>query len=293
MGSIKISLNFVRGSQGLQSQLQSIKGQLDTIQSTRQVTKLTRDLDRTCTALRDMKDKAQNVFGQSQQDYFGSLEDEIIHIYGRIEDALVARKVSQIQHEAESLKDSMAHGDPVDAKAVNALKRHIFRFLKDYRPGLKDRQVINDARHALKEADLALKGKAPDEKPVAHFDWLVQQRDVRLIEEIELEPGQYEDLFDIAAMVYNGKLREARGAYNQLPENLKKTFHQHLRELTAVAFEDEVETIQALLATANQLVNNREPYPTSSQIDEIFMGLRNVTAEEEQSPVIFALKSHL
>ena len=98
MGSIKISLNFVRGSQGLQSQLQSIKGQLDTIQSTRQVSKLTRELDRTSTALRDMKNKAQNVFGQSQHDYFGSLEDEIIHIYGRIGDALVARKVSQIQH---------------------------------------------------------------------------------------------------------------------------------------------------------------------------------------------------
>ncbi|MBS0651946.1 MAG: hypothetical protein JSR39_00295 [Verrucomicrobia bacterium] len=291
MGSIKISLNFVRGSQGLQSQLQSIKGQLDTIQSTRQVTKLTRELDRTSTALRDMKDKAQNVFGQSQQDYFGGLEDEIIHMYGKIEDVLVSRKVSQIHHEAESLKDSMAHGDPVDTKAVNTLKRHICSFLKDYRPGLKDRQVINDARQALKEADLTLKGKVPDEKPIAHFDWLVQQRDVRLIEDIELEPGQYEDLFDIAAMVYNGKMREARAAYNQLPENLKRTFHQHLRELTAVAFDDEVETIQALLATANQLVNNREPYPTKGQIDEIFMGLRNVTAEEEKSPVRFSLRS--
>lgn len=292
MGSIKINLNFVCGSQGLQSQLQSIKGQLDTIQSTRQVTQLIRELNQTSTALRDMKEKAQNVFGQSQQDYFGGLEDEIIHIYGRIEDALVLRKISQIQHEAESLKDSMAHGDPVDTKAVNTLKRHIFDFLKDYRPALKDRQVINDARQVLKEADLTLKGKIPDEKPIAHFEWLVQQSDVRLIEDedIELEPGQYEDLFDIAAMVYNGKMREAKATYNQLPENLKRIFHLHIRELRAVAFNDEVETIKALLGTANQLVNNREPYPTRTQIDEIFMGLRNVTAEEEKSPIRYSIR---
>ncbi len=292
MRSVKISLNFVRVSQGLQSQLQSIKGRLDAIQSTREITKLTRELDRTSTALRDMKDKAQNVFGQSQQDYFGDLEKQIIHTYGQLENVKVSHKVSQIQHEAESLKDSMAHGDPVDTKAVNALKRHILRFLGTYRPGIEDRQVINDACQALKEADLTLKGKVPNEKPpIAHFEWLSQQRDVRLIEDIELEPGQYEDLFDIAAMVYHGKLREAKATYNQLPENLKRTFHLHMRELTAVAFDDELETMQALLATANQLVNNREPYPTQSQIDEIFIELHSINTQEEKSPVRYDLRT--
>lgn len=292
MASIKINLNFVHGSHGLQSKLQAIDGQLNTIQSPRQVKKLAKELERTSSALQAMKDKAQGVFGQSRQDYFGKLEDEIVHMYGKIEEALVARKVSQIQHEAGSIQESLSHGDPVDIKSVNALKRHLFRFLKDYRPGIKDRQVIASARQTIKDAQNCLKGKPfSEEKVVSHFDWLASQRDVRMVEAIELEPGQYEDLFDMAAMVYQGRLRDARATYHQLPESLKRTFHQHLRELAAVAFDDPIETIQALLATANHLVNISEPYPTRGQIDELFLELRNLADEEEKGPVLVQFRS--
>lgn len=292
MGSIKVNFDFAHGPHGLHSKLQTIAGQLDTINSTRQVsrlTQLTKTLDETSCALQAMKLKAHAVFGQSQINPFERLEEEIIDMYGRIEDALVNRKISQIREEADSIKQAVAQGAPADVKTVNALKRHIFLFLKDYRPKIKDRLVINDAKEALQEA-LTFKEKSPHEKVVPHFDWLSQQKNIRFIEEIELEPGQYEDLFDIAAMVYNGKFREAKSQFRQLPENLKRTIHQHLQELTAVAFDDEIETIQALLATANQLLNNKEPYPTRNQIDEIFLGLREVLNEEEKNPVIHELR---
>ncbi len=288
---MKISFNFFIESEGLHVKLQSIKGRLNTIQSTQEVSKLTRELEQTSTALIGMKDKARNVFGQSQQDYLLDLEDQVVQLFGYLENARISRKVFQIQGEAESLKNSMAGGGQVKIKVVNSLKRHIFCFLRNHRPGIEDRRVINDARLTLKRAESTLKTPSPvDEKPIVHFKWLAHKRDVRLIENIELEPGQYEDLFDVALRIYNGKLQEAKATYNQLPENLKRTFRQHIGELKAVAFEDETETIQALLATANELLSNQEPYPTRSQIDEIFMELHNVTAEEEKNPVRFSLR---
>ncbi len=288
MGSTKININFVMRSQGLHSQLQSIAGQLETAPSTRQVTKLTKELDKTSSALREMKNKAHSVFGQSQQDHFGGLEDEIVNMYGRLQAAMISGKVSQIQQEAHSLKESMAQGGQVDAKLIHTIKRHIFRLLKDYRPGVQERQVIADAKKTIKEAE---QGKPSKEKVVSHFEWLSGQKNVRFVEEMESEPDQYEDLFDIAAMVYNGKSREAKARFNQLPEELKRSFQLHMRELTAVPFEDERETIQALLATANKLVGNGELYPTKSEIDEIFLGLKLETAGEEKGPALFELRS--
>ena len=292
MRSIKININFVRCSQGLHSQLQSIENQIDKVRSTREIHKLAKDLDQTSTALKAMKAKAHSVFGQTQQDYFGGLEDEIISMYGRIEEAQVARKVSQIQHEAEEIKESIAHGGTINVKTLHTLKRHIFRFLKDYRPGIKQRQVIADARQTAEQADLALKGKQPEAKPVPHFQWLANQCDARWVEEMELEPGQCEDLFDVAAQIYDGKFREAKASYQQLPHAIKEIFHYHLRQLTAIAFEDELETIQALIATANQIVGNREAYPTRGQVDEIFLGLREIVSEEKNNPVIVPLELH-
>jgi hypothetical protein len=40
--------------------------------------------------------------------------------------------------------------------------------------------------------------------------------------------------------------------------------------------------MQALIATANDLVGNGEKYPTSDQIDQIFLGLLQVLKEEEE-----------
>jgi hypothetical protein len=288
MASLKINVHFIRGSQGLHTQLQSIEDQIDKAKSTRDIRRLTKDLDQTSTALRAMKSKAQSVFGQTQQGYFGRLEDEIVSMYGRIEEAQVASKVSQIQDETEEIKESIAQGAPINVKTLHLLKRHICRFLKDYRPGIKERRVIADARQTAERADLTLKGKPT--QPISHFQWLANQRDAQWVEEKELIPGQCEDLFDIAAHLYNGRLREAKAAYHQLPENLKEIFHSHLRQLIAIAFEDELETLQALIATANQLVENGEPYPTRQEIDEIFLGLREVISEDTNSSVIVPLK---
>lgn len=290
MGSIKVNLAVFHGSQGLHSRLQTIENQLDTVQSVKQVSRLTKELDQTCSALNQMKEKTQHVFGQSQLDPWGGLEEKIVEMYGRLEEALISRKISQIRSEADSIRTSLEQGSPVDTKTVNALNRHITLLLKNYRPKIQELQIINEARNATKGIYTpSAETPAAEGKVISHFDWLAHQKNVRMIEAIELEPGQYEDLFDIAAMVYSGKLREAASQFRQLPESLKRTVHQHLQELTAVIFEDEMETIQALLATANHLVNNWEPYPAQTQIDEIFLGLQEVLQTEESNSRVIAL----
>ncbi|MBI3236221.1 MAG: hypothetical protein HYZ48_00695 [Chlamydiales bacterium] len=266
MKPIKIDLSFISGSHGLYYQLQTIEDQLYTIKSSQEADRLAKKLDRTSLALQEMKIKAQDVFGGHQQKYFEELENEIIHLYGKIRNAWIARKVSQIQEETEELKKILDSKTPVDLKAINTLKKHIFLLLRDYRPGLEDRRIIADANQALLEAQLL--GKAsPSPKMEDTFD-------------LFLDPSACEDLFDLAALVYNGRIREAKSQFHQLSEGVKQLFERHLRELMAVAFDDKIETIQALLATMNQLLQHPEPYATRNQIDEIFLGLQAVLMQE-------------
>ena len=103
---------------------------------------------------------------------------------------------------------------------------------------------------------------------------------VRKIEEVELLPGDVEELFDIARAVYNRDFRQAKMRYHTLSHDYQRHFEKHMQQLMAVPFDDALETIQALIATANELVENGESYPTSLEIDQLFLGLSQVNEEE-------------
>ena len=74
----------------------------------------------------------------------------------------------------------------------------------------------------------------------------------------KLLPGEVEELFDIAKAIYDRDFRQAKMRFSMLPEDHKRRFQSHMQNLMAKAFDDPLETMQALIATVNELVENGE-----------------------------------
>jgi hypothetical protein len=169
------------------------------------------------------------------------------------------------------------------------LETHIAELERNHKTSLPHRRIVAEAKAALCEAKAKLEGK-PSPK---HFQWLTNQKNSLTLEEIELLPGDIEELFDIAKAIYEHDMRQAKIRFNQLPDDHKRRCKAHLQNLMAKAFDDSLETIQALIATANELVQNGETYLTRSQIDQLFLGLSQVIEEEKAEGKVHAFpKTH-
>jgi hypothetical protein len=229
---------------------------------------LTERLGSALETLEGLEGKTTSVFVRTQ---VGSLKERVVKLYGDLETGLVRREVSQIKAESTSLKKR------ITLKAIKKLEGHISELESTHLTGIPDRRIIADAKQALEEAKAKLEGK-----PVTHhFGLMAKQKNVHFVEEIALIPDEVEELFDIARAVYNRDLREAKARFSSLPEEHKRRFQKHMQILTAKVFDDPIETMQALIATVNELVGNGEAYPTRKQIDELFLGLSKLTAEDK------------
>ncbi|MBS0604385.1 MAG: hypothetical protein JSS60_05025 [Verrucomicrobia bacterium] len=275
-------VNKPSGSRWLQSEVRTIAGEIaDTPISPKKYQHLSRKLDNALEKLQGLesKNKTTSLFAKAQTEH---LKEQVVKLYGDLEDGLVKREVSQIKEESTSLKKGR-----LTLKAVKKLEMHINELESNHLTSIPDRRIIADAKHALLEARAKLEGK-----PVAkHIDWLAKQRPVQFTEEIQLLPGEVEELFDIARAVYNRDFRQAKMRYNALPEDHKRMFQKHMQNLMAKPFDDPLETCQAMIATANELVENGEGYPSQSQIDQLFLGLSQLNTEERAEGKIFSLKS--
>jgi hypothetical protein len=278
MKSIDINKSL-KGSQWLRSEVRTIEGEIaQSPISPRKYQNLTKKLNHALETLQTME-KTSNLFAKTHTQ---SLKEKVVNLYKDLEDGLVEGEVSQIHQESKSLKKGR-----VSLRAVKKLETHITDLEKNHLTSIPHRRIIADAKHALLEAKAKLEGK-----PVPkHIDWLAKQNQVRFVGEIELLPGEVEELFDIAKAVYNRDFRQAKKRYLTLPEDHKLRFLKHMQNLTAKPFDDHLETIQALFATVNELVENGESYPTSSQIDQLFLGLSQLSKEERTGDRIFSFRS--
>lgn len=248
----KISINFVRDSQKIHLQLAMINAQLKTDPTASQIDQLSNQLNQTHLSLQSLKNQAKAVIQSTDAQCFSDLEKELVHAYGSIQNAQIAYVLSDIQQQAIRLQQIQDVGLPANS-AKKALKNQIESLLKDYCPSIEERKILSGIKKIIDSSKT-------DESSEA----------VGALEEAE-------ELFEIANLFYNGKRREARSSYHQLSSLCQERFHFHMRYLMGVAFEDRLETLQALLATANEIVGNGESYPTASEVDEIFLGLRQVT----------------
>lgn len=280
MGSNQI--NKAQLSRGIQTEVQTIAGEIaQTSISQGRYQRLFKKLDSALAQLQGLEsgDRSADVFARAQAEH---LREQVVKLYGDLENGLLKREISQIREESTSLRKGR-----LTLQAIKKLETHISELEKNHLAPLPDRRVIADAKQALLEARGKLEGK-----PVArHIDYLAKQIDVRFVEENALLPGEIEELFSIARSVYNRDFRQAKADYNSLPEHLRRRCQKHLQNLMAKAFEDPLETMQALIATANDLVGNGEGYPGSDEIDQLFLGLSQLTIGERAGGNIFSLKS--
>lgn len=276
MGS---NVNKLSGSRWLHSEVQTIEGEIaHSAISPKKYQSLCKKLNLASQKLQDLE-KTSDVFAKAQTEY---LKEKVARLSHDLVERLVEGEVTQIQHESTSLKKGR-----ITPKAIKMLETHINHLEENHKTSIPHRRIVADAKHVLIEAKAKLDGQ-----PLTnHFEWLAKQNTVRFVEEIELLPGEVEEIFDIAKAVYNRDFRQAKMRYNTLPEDHKRRFQRHMQNLMAKPFDDPLETMQSLIATVNELVENGESYPTSQQIDQLFLGLSQVTEEERAEGRIFSFKS--
>ncbi len=89
-------------------------------------------------------------------------------------------------------------------------------------------------------------------------------------------------MLEVARMIHDGNLRQSRKQFLELPQHLKDRFEELMNQLSGIAFEDPIPTIQALIATVNELVGNGEGYPAVSEIDQYFLKPELSTKQESK-----------
>jgi hypothetical protein len=263
--------------QSVHSVVQTVAGEIASSSiSSEKYRLLTRRLDDALETLKEIEgeSKAAQLFAKAQAEH---LKELVVKLYGDLENGLVKKEISQIQEESSSLKSGK-----LTSKAIQTLETHILEIEKNHLTLAPERRIIADAKLVLAEAKAKLEGKPV----VRHFDFMANQKDVHLVEEAPLLPGEVEELLDIGRAVYNRDFRQAKKRYLSLHADHKYKFEAHMQNLMAVPFDDPIETIQAMIATANELLGNGEGYPSSAEIDQLFLGLSQCTAEEkgEEAP---------
>lgn len=269
-------------SRWLQSEVQTIAGEIAQSKISREKYKhLSKKLDNALETLQGLETEAKthNLFAKAQA---ATLKEQVVKLYGDLEDGLVKREISQIKEESTSLKKGR-----LTLKTIKKLEMHIDDLEKNHLTSIPDRRIIADAKLALIEAKAKLNGKPV----VKHFDFLANQKNVHFVEGIELLPGEVEELLDIARAVYNRDLRAAKMRYVAMPADHQRRFEKHMQNLMAKPFTDLLETIQGMIATVNELVENGQGYPSQNEIDQLFLGISQFDNEERVSGKIFSLKA--
>ncbi len=260
----------------LQRQLYAIEKQLLKPISRQTCTQVFAHLDEIAEEARSLRQettKTSTVFTQFRSQEFQTLEDKTLSLYGRALDSMVAKQVAAIQEETSHLEETLSSGNESQIQKTAALlEKQITILLNDHRLAKEDLPIIAKAHKTLKAATTKLSTRQEMEEVLHHFTFLARQpSSLRFIEEeIDLMPEEIEELFSIAEHTFHGQMKTARQGYLGLPEDTKRRVLTHLSALDGSLFEDPIKTIQSLIATANDLVQNDLSYPSPEDVAEMF-----------------------
>lgn len=253
MSQIKIDQFFIQ-SNSLHVQMQSVGTALSQPPlTTPRFHRLEKKLDNAAQALHTIEQRyfCYPIF-QGAIDELGfelsSLSRRVLETWAHDEIEAIEREATQVLHAG---KDA--------ARAAHALRAHIDAFKQQYQPSLEERRILAQALDAA--ANCAF----------------LQCAEARAIPtELTYFPGEIEELMEIARLVYENEVWLARKHFRALPPELQRMVDMHLQQLGAEAFAHPLATIQALLASANDLVGNGESYPTAAEIEDLFTGLKEL-----------------
>jgi hypothetical protein len=301
MASIKLNPEH-RDIDALHGRIRTIEEQLSAHQRISPQIKelLFQELEGTQQALYALRAKAVSLsqYGRSKVTSFETtqntkdieeldqLKDKIITLYGNIDTRATDSEIEEIKDETYHLQQMIKTGNPQEiAKDVSILSKHISTFCEGHQVSRKDRQVIVLAKQSLKTADTILRQKVIGQT-VNQFNILsLLQTEIEKVEEDEeLEPTVME-LFNVAELFYRFKLNEAKRAFNQLPESIKSKVRHHLSILeNGIDIEKNlIKSVQALIATANEISQSDEEYLTIDEIHEMYKEISSLQNKETVS----------
>lgn len=275
--------SLFESSRWISNEVQAIAGEIETSPiSERKYLDLSQRLDVTFRAIQQLEtlEKTSQLFIKTQTE---SLKETCIELSQHLENAFVEREISLIQNDSVALCNNGA-----TPQAIKKIEAQMNALLNSHTLSIEQSRSIEEAKSSLESAKTSLSRKG---ETVHHIDYLSKQRNVHWVEMNALLPEEIEELFEIAKSVYDRNFKQAKMRFQMLPESQKRQFEDHIRFLAAKPFEDVTATIQAFIATANDLVGNGRSYPTYEQIDELYLGLLQVNEEESLEGKIFSLES--
>lgn len=220
------------------------------------------------------------------------LRELIVNLYRDLDEGRVHLELSRIQAGSRSIK-----GGRITKKAFLSLKKRIDELEASYKGSIEERRIIAEAKLTLSRAGAKLKSLAPEETGGERS--LSVKKKQAAPQEFTLLPGDIEELFEIAeAIFYHRNTDQTKARYQALPLEQRRRVEEHLEILGGSgAFlepvQEPVKMIQALVATANELVGNDEGYPTLQQIRDLFDGLSKLDVPSHEESKIIQLTTNV
>ena len=105
-----------------------------------------------------VKSELERLEKQSKAGYFlQNIKEQIIYLYGKIDDCFISYELKTIENEALFIQDSLIHGNlKAAASTLGLLKDHIDSLWAHYCPSLAERRVLTFAEEQLEQAHAIL-----------------------------------------------------------------------------------------------------------------------------------------
>jgi hypothetical protein len=167
-------------------------------------------------------------------------EEKICFLFGKIVTSYVDSFVNEIVKKAKKLS-------PKDHKGIQNIQKELFALKKDHRPSRENLIKIAEVEKKI--------------SVLQTFSPAFQQ---------EIDPEECEKLLHLASCVYHKKEKERKETYFALSEMAKERFHTHLFTLKTEPFKEKLPTLQALFASADEMVGIPTKYRSVTEIKEFF-----------------------
>ncbi len=244
--------------------------------------------------LKELRNSASsiNVFTQIQiNTLLEGLEEKIITLYGRLDNRWIDSEILKIEESSKAIdalvSTSVKKEDVKNIQIqIETLKEFITSICENHRLLKKDRKTIAFAKNILKNAEAVITGK----KHLDRFSTAACHPFSQKPSSFEEEDLSFEalELFEIADLFHEHKVKDAKSKYNQLREYPKTKVQSHLREDTNI--------VQALIAAAFEMADSPRDslYMTKEQIDALFDEAHQVrTLELFEKDLSFKSKASL
>ncbi|MFS8563196.1 MAG: hypothetical protein LVR00_02225 [Rhabdochlamydiaceae bacterium] len=204
------------------NQVNSIQNQASNPLSQEEHSELVQKLDRVKITI----DCLSGVFTKS-------LKDQVICLYGKIDDALISHELNTIKQEALNIQNMIRKGDcKTLSQTTRSLKNHIAALWDHYCPSLKERRVIAFAEEQLEEA-ASINGKCSDHRPT-------QNTKAAKLSAQEKEETEYA-LEAIGEALSENDEKRAAFAFNALSKEQQKLLCTYLPKEERSSFLHEIE----------------------------------------------------